>query len=226
MTFFVPFLSIRTTFIFFRGRVINIFHWDLGPLTWVCSASPCCAWQSYFLPFHSTLTPLWQKKPPQLLKSISYFPDEEGDACGKLHIMCYIDTKHNMSHFCLFLISVIHFTSLDFSGLILLCVINSMSKLLLSLLSFAYWCPYTMQSSPTTRAPWQLQSDNTLFVNMCYRKDQARKNPKSVNGKFTSFSQNLSQTLDRLVAPSLFDSIHLYSPGCPTCQKNAISPRG
>lgn len=143
----------------------------------MCSTSLCCAWQSYFLPFHSTLT---QKKPPQLLKSISYFPEEEGDACGKLHILCCIDMKYNMSHFCLFLTSMIHFTSLDSSGLVLLCVITSMCKLLLPLLSFAYWC--VTQCSP---CPRHRHRDNfkvtTVYLSTCVIERTKRKRIKSLS---------------------------------------------
>lgn len=157
----VPFLSIRTTFIFFRDRVINIFHWDPGPLKWMCSTSPCCPQQSCFLPFHSTLSPLWQEKNPHLVKSISYFPEEEEDACGKLLVMCCINMKYNMSHFCLLLTSLTHFTALNLSGLVLLCAISNMCKVLLSLLSSAYWCFHIA-------VPAHVTSDmTTLYLSMC-----------------------------------------------------------
>lgn len=42
--------------------------------------------------------------------------------------------------------------------------------------------------------PWHFRHDNALFVNVCYRQDQARKNGTCVNGKFTRCSQSTWQT--------------------------------
>lgn len=146
----------------------------------MCSTPPCCAWQSYFLPFHSILAPFRQKKPPQLLKSISYFPEEEGDACGKLHIMSCIDMKYNMSHFCLFLMSVTHFTSLGFGSLVLLCVVSSTCKLLLSLLFFAYWCLTPRSPCPSRRHPDNSRA-TTLYLSTCVTESTKQERIKSLS---------------------------------------------
>lgn len=92
-----------------------------------------------------------------------------------LHVMCCINTKYNMSHFCLCLTSLTHFTVLHRSGLVLPCAICNMCKVLLSLLSSAYWCFHIGVLAHDT------PDMTTLYLSMCLTEVTKQERIKSLS---------------------------------------------